>query len=52
LFERPYFESGHDIALTPDGKGFILIRETETQTGPREIQVVLNWPKELKKRVK
>jgi Tol biopolymer transport system component len=52
LFEGPYFESGHDIAVTPDGKGFILIRETETQTGPREIQVVLNWPEELKKRVK
>src|SRR5262249_42023397 len=40
LFEGPYFESAHDIAVTPDGKGFILIRETETQTGPREIQVV------------
>ena len=51
LFEGPYFESGHDIAVTPDGKGFILIRETDTQTGPREIEVVVNWPEELKQRV-
>jgi serine/threonine-protein kinase len=52
LFEGPYFESGHDIAVTPDGKGFILIRETETQTGPREMQVVVNWTEELRRRVK
>ncbi len=51
LFEGPYFESGHDIAVTPDGKGFILIRETDTQTGPKEIEVVVNWPEELKQRV-
>ena len=50
LFEGPYFESGHDIAVTPDGKGFILIRESDTQTGPREIQVVVNWLEELKQR--
>jgi len=49
LFEGPYFESGHDIAVTPDGKGFILIRENDT-TGPREIEVVVNWPEELKQR--
>ena len=49
LFEGPYFESGHDIAVTPDGKGFILIRENDT-TGPREIEVVVNWPEELKLR--
>lgn len=49
LFEGPYFESGHDIAITPDGKGFILIRENDT-TGPKEIEVVVNWPEELKLR--
>ncbi len=51
LFEGPYFESGHDIAVTPDGKGFILIRENDT-TGPKEIEVVVNWPEELKQRVR
>lgn len=49
LFEGPYFESGHDIAITPDGKGFILIRENDA-TGPREIEVVVNWLSELKQR--
>jgi hypothetical protein len=47
LFEGPYFESGHDIAVTQDGKGFILIRESDTQTGPMEMQVVVNWLEEL-----
>jgi hypothetical protein len=42
--------SGHDIAVTPDGKGFILIRESDMQTGPREMQVVVNWLEELKQR--
>jgi len=51
LFEGPYFESGHDIAITPDGKGFILIRETDSQTGPKEIEAVVNWSEELKHRV-
>ena len=52
LFEGPYFESGHDIAVTPDGKGFILIRELETQAGPREMQVVLNWTEELRQKAR
>jgi hypothetical protein len=51
LFEGPYFESGHYIAITPDGKGFILIRENDT-TGPKDIEVVVNWPEELKQRVR
>ncbi len=52
LFEGPYFESGHDIAITPDGKGFILIRETDSQTGPRQIETVVNWFEELKQRAR
>jgi Tol biopolymer transport system component len=51
LFEGPYFESGHDIAVTPDGKGFILIRESDSQRGPKAMEIVVNWPEELKQRV-
>jgi eukaryotic-like serine/threonine-protein kinase len=51
LFEGPYFESGHDFAITPDGRGFILIRESESEFGPKEMHVVLNWFEELKQRV-
>ena len=31
--------AGCDIAITPDGRGFILIRESDRQTGPREMEV-------------
>ncbi len=51
LFEGPYFESGHDIAITPDGRGFVLIRETDSQSGPKAVQVVVNWSEELKQRL-
>jgi Tol biopolymer transport system component/tRNA A-37 threonylcarbamoyl transferase component Bud32 len=51
LFEGPYFQSFHDYAPTPDGKGFVFIRETQAQTGPAELAVVLNWFEELKRLV-
>jgi Tol biopolymer transport system component len=51
LFEGPYFQSGHDIAVTPDGRGFVLIRESDSQSGPNELQVVVHWFEELKQRV-
>ena len=51
LFSGPYFDSGHDWAITPDGKGFILIKESPSEAGPRELQVILNWFEELKRRV-
>ncbi len=51
LFEGPYFHSGHDIAVTPDGRGFVLIRESEPQSGPNQLQVVVHWFEELKQRV-
>jgi Tol biopolymer transport system component len=51
LFEGPYFASGHDIAVTPDGRGFVLIRESESQSGSNELQVVVHWVEELKQRV-
>lgn len=48
LFQGPYFDSGHDWAITPDGKGFIFIRETPP-AGVSQLKVVLNWFDELKK---
>jgi hypothetical protein len=49
LFEGPYFQSFHDYAPTPDGKGFIFIRETQLQSPPAELAVILNWFEELKR---
>jgi len=49
LFEGPFLESNHDYAVTPDGKGFLFIRESEPAVG--EMKVVLNWSAELKHRL-
>jgi serine/threonine-protein kinase len=51
LFQGPFFSSEHDYAVTPDGKGFIFIRESQPESGPGELKVVLNWGDELKRRV-
>ena len=48
LFEGPYFQSFHDFAPTPDGRGFILIREMQSQSAPTELGIVLNWFEQLK----
>lgn len=48
LFEGPYFQSFHDFAPTPDGRGFILIREIQSQSAPTELGIVLNWFEQLK----
>lgn len=47
LFQGPYFSSGHDYAVMPDGRGFIMIRESESQSGPTEMRVILNWSQDL-----
>jgi hypothetical protein len=51
LFQGPFFSSEHDYAVTPDGKGFIFIRERQSESGPGELKVVLNWGDELKRRM-
>jgi Tol biopolymer transport system component len=50
LFQGPFFDSGHDYAVTPDGKGFIFIRETPPVAGASQLKVVLHWFDELKHR--
>jgi serine/threonine-protein kinase len=50
LFQGPFFESIHDYAVTPDGKGFIFIRESPP-TERTAMKVILNWDEELKRRV-
>jgi Tol biopolymer transport system component len=47
LFEGPFFDSGHDWAVTPDGKEFIFIRETPPASGANQMKVVLNWFEDL-----
>lgn len=51
LFEGPFFAGGHDYAVTRDGKGFILIRDTEPGQQMAELKVIVNWAGELKRRL-
>jgi dipeptidyl aminopeptidase/acylaminoacyl peptidase len=48
LFHGPFFESIHDYAVTPDGKGFIFIRRNQ-EPGPSELKMILNWSNELRR---
>lgn len=52
LFEVRYFSwswTGYDISS--DGQRFLMVQESEQQTEPTQINVVLNWSEELKRRV-
>jgi hypothetical protein len=51
LFEGPFFEGGHDYAVTHDGKGFILIRDSEPGPQTAELKVIVNWAGELRRRL-
>jgi eukaryotic-like serine/threonine-protein kinase len=51
LFDGPFLDAGHDYVVMPDGKSFILIRDSQTGAGPTEMKVILNWNEELKRRV-
>ena len=46
---------GHIWDLSPDGKRFLMMKETETtastRVGPQKINIVLKWFEELKQRV-
>ena len=56
LFEGPYFTTvfptmtaAYDVSA--DGQRFLMVKETEQATSPTQINVVLNWFEELKRRV-
>ncbi len=55
LFEGPYVLATAPVSnydVSPDGMRFLMIRPTEQeQTAPTQINVVLNWFEELKRRV-
>jgi serine/threonine-protein kinase len=49
LFEGPFFQGGHDYAVTRDGK-FLFIRDSEPPQ-QSELKVILNWGGELRHRL-
>jgi serine/threonine-protein kinase len=54
LFEGAYVltpRSFPDYDVFPDGQRFLMLKATEQAQGPEQINVVLNWFEELKRRV-
>ena len=49
VFERAYWQAGHDYDVTPDGQHFIMIKRNEQQAAPLQVNVVVNWFEELKR---
>ena len=50
LFRFAYLQGGHDYAVMPDGQHFICIKESEHDTSVTQVNMVLNWAAELKKK--
>jgi Tol biopolymer transport system component len=46
-FRFPYVTAAHDYAVTPDGQHFICIKQPESEATATQVNVVLNWAKEL-----
>jgi len=54
LFEAEYERTGTGTAnydLTPDGQRFIMVKPAAQEAAPTQINIVLNWFEELKRRV-
>jgi Tol biopolymer transport system component len=54
LFEKPYEKSGAywaDYDVTPDGQRILMVKGSEQSTAPAQLNVVLNWFRELQERV-
>jgi Tol biopolymer transport system component len=50
LFPFHCEQAGHDYAVMPDGEHFLCIHESEAATRATQLNVVLNWNRELEKR--
>jgi hypothetical protein len=52
MFEGPYLNvPGLSYDVAPDGQRFIMIEENQKQSPTTQLNVVLNWLEELKRRV-
>ncbi len=50
LFQGNYL-GGSNYDVAPDGQHFLMIKEKEAQAGSKEVNVILNWFDDLKRRV-
>jgi serine/threonine-protein kinase len=51
LFEGRYVGNVRTVDVSPDGQRFLLVKNADQQALPRQINIVLNWTEELKRRV-
>ena len=53
LFEKPYVTIGgsNSSGMTPDGQRFLMLKAGEEEQEASQINVVLNWSEDLKRRV-
>jgi len=56
LFEKEYAKSefpatGTAYDVSPDARRFLMVKETDQNTAAAQVNVVLNWFEELKRRV-
>jgi serine/threonine-protein kinase len=51
VLQGNYYESGHYFDVMPDGKQFVFIKEREQTRAATQINLVLNWFDELKRRM-
>ena len=51
LFENPAYGGLGNYDVAPDGQHFVMITQEDTNATPSELNVVLNWMEDLKRRV-
>ncbi len=52
LWQGNFYLSGHYYDVMPGAKQFLFIKEVEKPQAPTQINVILNWPEELKRLMK
>jgi serine/threonine protein kinase len=50
LFPTTGYLGAGNYDVAPDGQHFLMIKQDDAQTNPKELNVVLNWSEELKRR--
>lgn len=50
LFQSTSYLGLTNYDVAPDGQHFVMIKQEESATAPKELNVILNWPEELKRR--
>ena len=50
LFQATGYLSAGNYDVAPDGQHFLMIKQDDVITSPKELNVILNWSEELKRR--